>query len=151
VNDSDGDVPLVPVDDLTGILIVIRASRYFLLVHIFELMIGVLAIVSGLRFFFVPDEPVRALVGDALSPWDLIWNVGYLLGGVGVVFGLVRRHATIEAAGCCLLVAGMTIVATLTAFYGPSFAVIAASVTGYAALSSALVTRAWVLWKVFGR
>ena len=85
----------------------------------FELWIGVAGVYTGLSYLV----PFLNLVGNAnvvarqFPKLAFLWSSLYMLGGVLIVAGLIRRSPRIEGAGLNLLGSGLTvaIVAALVA------------------------------------
>lgn len=114
--------------------------RAYLEAHVFELLIGVLSVVTAVTFFAEPGDLSRTAIGQSVHPFDYGWNALYLAGGALITLGLARPSYRLEAAGLLMLagavtagavalidVAGATAgVATLTAALGSSFAAAAA-------------------------
>lgn len=86
----------------------LRASRRaYLLAHVFELLLGVMAVLPSVAFLLDPATRRRSSVGAALAPFDVIWNVGYLAAGIALVLGIVLANRRVEAVGLCLLAGGI--------------------------------------------
>lgn len=69
----------------------------------FAAVLGFLGVISGLRGLIDPNVyPVHAL----LHGWDYVWAVTFLLGGLGIIFGLGSRRQKLDAAGCALFAGG---------------------------------------------
>jgi hypothetical protein len=82
-----------------------RTAAAYAFAHVFELWLGIAAILSSVTFFVSPESRERSSVGMALSPYDLLWTVGYGSGGLLIVYGLFRTRPRFEAAGLSLIAA----------------------------------------------
>lgn len=77
-----------------------RSARYVRLwVNSFEASIALVGAVTSVTFFLNPDDLAHSPVGLALHPWDYVWNVGYLIGSIGILLGLWRGRGDVEAGG----------------------------------------------------
>lgn len=68
-------------------------------VNSFEASIALVGAITSISFFVNPDDLARSPVGLALHPWDYLWNAGYLIGAVGILFGLWKGRGDVEAGG----------------------------------------------------
>src|SRR5882672_7421701 len=71
----------------------------------FELFFGVIAIISAFYFFFHPESVDQTALGRALHGWAWAWYIQYLIGGIGIVWGLLAPSARVEALGLSLFAA----------------------------------------------
>lgn len=131
------DVP-VAVDRRTGIRRVHPAAA-----NSFELFVALLSINAGIAFLLSPDDLEHAAVGQLLHPWDFAWNVLYVVGGLLIVVGLMRRSVRVEVAGLWLFASAVAI-ADL-AVIAVAGLVGAAAVAIYTAAFLACASRIWTL------
>lgn len=82
----------------------------------FEALIALAAILSAFAFFFSPGSLAKSLVGEALHPYDMVWNAMYLLGGLFVLAGLLVDHHLIfgRLAGMAVELSGLVFLGTAT-------------------------------------
>jgi hypothetical protein len=67
----------------------------------FQAWLAAAAVLTSITFLFDPDA-LRS-VGMTYHPWDYVWNVGYGLGGLLVLGGLLALRNRIEVIGLGLL------------------------------------------------
>lgn len=77
--------------------------RAYVEAHGFELLFGILAALSALSGLLDPSSLAKSAVGEALHPFDLAWNAAYLVGALGIIFGLLRPSPRVEAAALIVL------------------------------------------------
>lgn len=109
----------------------------------FEAMIAIACTVSALRFFLDPDALSRSPVGQVLHPWDYLWSVGFLLGGLGILAGLWFGRGDFEVFGLLFLAGAVTVQASAVLRMGED------KITGvivYAAVALACAARARLIW-----
>lgn len=68
--------------------------------HSFVLLIGFIALCSGLAFLVEPNAPQFAAT-NLLNPpiFEYIWSILFLIGGIAICYGLVALNLRIEATG----------------------------------------------------
>lgn len=84
--------------------------------HAFELAIALLAIAAALSFLRYPEQLAHSPVGQTFHPLDWAWNAAYGAAGVCMVIGVFCGKRRLEAAGLCLLIAGV-LLAAIAFFY----------------------------------
>jgi hypothetical protein len=74
------------------------------ILHAFELWVGLAGIIAGVVFFYSPasidNNAISQVIGHILSA---TWEVGYLLAGMSIWYGLLRPSPRIEVVGLWLL------------------------------------------------
>lgn len=80
----------------------------------FEFLLALLMIAAGATFFLDPSTLEATAVGRTVSGWlDDAWSATYLVGGIGIAYGLASQRIGVEAAGLWL-----AITATMVNAYG---------------------------------
>lgn len=114
--------------------------------NIFELWIGIAAILGSIFYFVSPESLLSAALAKQIGhEWlTFTWNGGYLLSGLMLVYGVLRPSPRIE-------IAGLWIVAATTAINGIAIAVTfgvrgASTVATYMTLAVASMIRARLIY-----
>lgn len=68
----------------------------------FEVFLAFLALLSGVFYFLLPD-PGDAPLGSVVHPWDYVWAAAIALSGAGIIGGLYRGRADVEAGSLVVL------------------------------------------------
>jgi len=121
--------------------------RYYLPEHAFELALALLAVAAASIFFLDPTALQRSAIGQALHPFDYVWNLLYLLAGISIVVGLVVPKPRIELAGLAFLATSVAINIVAITYVRP-FPLWVVSATTYVAIVLACVGRAHVLLRI---
>jgi hypothetical protein len=89
-------------------------------------LIGGLSVIACVVFFLNPEDTLNATsVSQQLGPWDDVWNIMYGVGGLLMVYGIVKPDRVADVIGL-LLFAGATLVNMLAvgiAFEGRALAI----------------------------
>lgn len=114
----------------------------------FELAIALLLVLSGIRFLWKEQELEASQIGQTL-PWPQLWAALYLVAGLGVMVGVLKPSARVEAAGLALMASVVTVnaiafAATYDVWADWQFGV---AVVFYASLMLAALARLRVLLK----
>jgi hypothetical protein len=140
----DGDEDRSATSTLRMRWFLIRHPRILaIMLNAWGVLIGGLSVIACVVFFLNPDDTFNATsVSRQLGPWDDAWNVMYGVGGLFMVYGIVKPDRVADVIGL-LLFAGATLVnmfAVGVAFEGRALA-IEASFLGccLAAVSRAVV------------
>lgn len=115
-----------------------------LLANAHEAFIALVSSLVALQFFAAPGNLDRSPVGQALPPWDYIWNFGLMVGGLLIVSGLIGGRADWEVAGLMFHSGAVLVqaVAVITVFGWLAGIV---SLFIYGAIVAANIARAWIL------
>lgn len=115
-----------------------------LLANAHEAFIALLSAIVALQFFAAPGNLDRSPVGQAIPPWDYIWNTGLMLGGILIVAGLIAGRADWEVAGL-MFHSGAVLVqlVAVIAIFGWLAALVSLFI--YGAIVAANIARAWIL------
>ncbi len=90
---------------------------YALREHPLEMLIAVACVVGSISSLVASSAPnsIKALL---TPPFQLLWNVNLLIGGLLILYGLSRSTATMQVRGTPVEKAGLTVVGTGTLVYG---------------------------------
>lgn len=88
------------------------ARRAYAYANVFELLIAFFSLLAAVSFALNPAERRATAVGQTLAPYDWLWNIGYGLAGLLIVWGVLRIRPRIEVAGLALLAGFVGINAT---------------------------------------
>lgn len=120
--------------------------RAYLEAHVFELLIGVLTVVSALTFFASPGDLARTPIGHAVHPFDTAWNALYLGGGILVAVGILRPSYRLELAGLLFLSSAIAGAGAAIALEVGTRG--ASSISIYAATAAACIVRITVILRL---
>jgi hypothetical protein len=70
--------------------------------------IGLLTLFAAVSFFFGDPSNASAISKQLNDTGEAVWNTGWGIGGVAILFGVVRPNITIELIGQFLLSAALT-------------------------------------------
>jgi hypothetical protein len=81
-----------------------------IMLNAWGVLIGGLSVIACAVFFLNPDDTLNATsVSQHLGPWDDVWNVMYGVGGLLMVYGIVKPDRVADVIGL-LLFAGAVLV-----------------------------------------
>lgn len=119
-----------------------RHWRNYVLANLFEAMLSLAAIASGISTITRPEDVVDGTALERqLGYLAIAWGVLYLLGGVAVLVGLVRVDVRIEVAGLSVLAGVITANALALVTLGPAAIVATLFYLGWAGACAARVWR----------
>lgn len=123
-----------------------RPRTRYLVAHAFEGAVGFAAVLGGVVYFIDPHSLLEASIGRGLGGLIGVWSVLYFLGGVGILWGLVRPSLRIELVGLCLYMpAVLTNGVAVTLIAGAKGVPYAAT---FVAVAVAVVVRARAVWEL---
>lgn len=112
----------------------------------FEAWIAVAAVLTSARFFLDPTARLEDTpVGVAFAPWDTVWSVLYLLGGLGILLGLWLGRGDLEVAGLMFLSGALVIQSIATVMLLGRTAIV--GITLYVSVILACQARAWLIYR----
>lgn len=116
--------------------------RTYALANIFELLIGVLAVIAGLTLIVQPGALEGSSLGKFAGELVWAWNMTYLVGGILVVGGILGLSIRLEVAGLALLGTASTTygIALIVTFGSQATLSIASSVAVVAACAMRVIT-----------
>lgn len=115
--------------------------------YIFELATGIAYLLSGLAFLISPRAVAsHSLIGRQVYPFDTIWSVLEVLGGVLLLAGVLKPVPRLRVAGLLLLGTALMMWVTAGFLTAPQLRVAFNLVYALACF-----TRAWLIVRLFYR
>ncbi len=116
--DADGKLlgVTIEIEDITDVILGDRERvrrRTYLFQNGFVALVAILFFLASLSFWIDPNAVGRSL--GHVPPYDYYWNALYSLGSVLVLFGLITRRPSIEAAGHIIYVPGLSLATVIGA------------------------------------
>ena len=76
------------------------ARKYSVYRNAWALWIGILSVFTGVYYLVDPEALLRSnALAETLKTWAYAWNILYLIGGLGIVYGLLKPNRSIDVAG----------------------------------------------------
>lgn len=121
-----------------------RLRRLNIYLNAWALLVGFLAVLQSVQYFIDPDSlKQNSSLGDVLQNWAYVWNVFYFLGGIGILYGIIRPHRMIDVYGLCSFIVALAINALVIIFVRGSGA--GAVVPTLVAVALTCALRIWFL------
>jgi len=115
----------------------------------FSTVISLIAIVTGIIFFFEPEAVANLSITKSLGlGYAYAWNTSYMVGGIAILLGRIVYKPNIEGSGFMLWVAGaiIRIIALLAVYRFFSIEFLTAGFTQFSILVASLI-KVWILSK----
>lgn len=86
-----------------------RFRRAYLRANVFEALVAIAAVSTGLAFFLAPESLTNSAIAASTGPLVLAWGLLYAGGGLLVIAGLWASNPRLELAGLSALGASTAI------------------------------------------